>query len=404
MKRLPFLDHARGLIILLVALQHATQTYALYWGGNKFFVSESLAARSSLFDGLFMWTDAFIMQSLFLIAGIFIIPSYERINCVDFWKRKFIRIIAPWAVAVLTLAPMLSFIKHLQSYDPFANYWDYLVHTHFANYIPQAGYWFLSYLTMLSAIALLVYKKLPWLYHQLNALVIRLVRKPWIFVLSLSALFSVLVTLSDVWYGTPYWSSIFSLFVARSNMMYTYVASFFLGVGINGSGILNNDRLLARWAEKWLVWCVGFVILSLIYIYYCANFISAGSITDQLIMARHDGVDYAGMCDLWTHYLPLILPRTLMHGVLIVVQFGALLTSLYHFTNSKTKGFWPKLGMYSYGIYFFHEQICVLVQYGLVGTDYPVIVKWLCAFSLSVIGSSLITRVLRQLPVLNRVF
>lgn len=404
MKRLPFLDHARGLVIALVALQHATQPYGIYWG-DKYFVKDTLQARHAIFDGLFMWSDAFIMQALFFIAGLFVIPSLTRHGMSGFWQRKIIRIIIPWALAVVFLCPLLNFVVHQQQQDPLARYSDYWIHDHFAHSIPQAGYWFLSYLMFLTAGVVALHTIWPRVINALGAAVRWASHRPMTAVLGLGALCAVLISTADLLYGTPYWSRLAGIFTARANMAWSYVLFFTLGVGVRASGLLEDTSTLERFYRSWPQWLAGLTILSISYISYCTHMIEKGAITDAILETFYNPhATSANLQHVLAISLPRILPRTILHGFLVVFEMGTLLAILGRFTNAAPSRFWRSLGACSYGIYFFHEHLCVWVQYALVGAPLPAIAKWITAFIVSLTGAWAFTAAVRRLPVLRRVF
>jgi hypothetical protein len=111
--RVIFLDNLRYLFVFGVVLQHAcsayipmSESYNLSWW--------PVADNGHPFAGwLLAFLDAFLMPSLFFIAGYFAIPSIVKHGIISFIKGKLRRLGIPWLVCILFICPVLPFIYHL---------------------------------------------------------------------------------------------------------------------------------------------------------------------------------------------------------------------------------------------------------------------------------------------------
>lgn len=397
-----YLDHARGFIILVVCLQHALQPYAQMWGGSLYF-HPAIIERDSFFDGIFMLTDSFIMQALFLIAGMFVLPSLNRRGWLSFTKEKVIRLMIPFFVAIYTLAPMLRYFKHIETIDPTTTYLDFWLKISFEN-ISYAGYWFLSFLLWLTFIVAILKALLPFVISWLGKAVGWMAKNPIFGFMIFGGLSATMITIFDMMHGTQFWLTWKSVFLAsRWNMALSYVLFFLIGVGIRESGLLANEEFMEKMRESWGKWVGLTVILGLAYFSYVQIY---DTDTFNLEIARHFyvGGDLEDAWPLIWGYGPGIAVRTVMHGFYCVAVTIAIITTLYKFTNEK-QGLWTSLGACSYGIYFFHEQLVVWMQYWLIDVDLALLLKIIIGFVFSVAGSWLFTdKLMRKVFPFNRAF
>ncbi len=116
--RVAFLDHIRYLMVLLVVVYHAVAAYARvapHWAIHD----TSFAAADTIRELL----DVFMMPVLFFVAGYFALPSLEKKGAWEFLKDKGKRLLVPWALLVLVLAPLALYDRPEQVVRPFRSYW-----------------------------------------------------------------------------------------------------------------------------------------------------------------------------------------------------------------------------------------------------------------------------------------
>jgi len=108
--RLYFLDNLKTFIILLVVFFHSAYAYSIYYSEDWFVVDTQ---KSLFFDVFIMVAFAFLMPVMFFVAGYFGNRSLARKELLPFWRDKFYRIIIPWALGVLILAPARGYMHSL---------------------------------------------------------------------------------------------------------------------------------------------------------------------------------------------------------------------------------------------------------------------------------------------------
>jgi len=104
--RVIFLDNLRFFFVLCVVLQHAGTAYI---GLNWWPVRDDMSLLASCMVSLF---DAFLMPSLFFVAGYFAIPSVRKGGSLLFMRGKLKRLGIPWLVCILTIGPILPLVYH----------------------------------------------------------------------------------------------------------------------------------------------------------------------------------------------------------------------------------------------------------------------------------------------------
>jgi len=109
--RLDWIDNLRWLVIVLVVLVHVCVTYSGL-GGWYYKEETSLDLASVLvFFAFELFSQAFFMGFLFLLAGYFVPAAYDRKGAGRFVLDRLARLGAPAAIFVLVLHPLTELIK-----------------------------------------------------------------------------------------------------------------------------------------------------------------------------------------------------------------------------------------------------------------------------------------------------
>ncbi|MBP6985712.1 MAG: acyltransferase family protein [Alphaproteobacteria bacterium] len=421
--RFHYIDHMRGFIIALVVLQHAVQGYAEQWGGRFWFIE--LPERTRAFDMLFMWTDGFIMQAMFFLAGMFVLPSLNTRGWWSFLKEKFIRLFMPMIVGVAVLVPPLRYFRYEDMEEPGIPYltywWDVYLRP---ENISPAGFWFLAVLLLLTFAICAIDRFIPPLTKSIAHMTAWLAKSPYTGYLVIAVVTALLIGVSDLYWGTPWWTGLghwfssdshswtdtfLKLFSARANMFLSYILFFLLGVGVAKSEILRQTNLMEKASAHWIKWVLWTAFLSVLYAAYNYTYQFTGAFSDELRIYLARGGDLSTAWPLILEITPAILVRTTLHGFLCTAQIFTFLILFYRFTHSpdgsKDYTRWGSLGACSYGIFFLHEPIVVFMQNSLSSYGVSPEIKMSLTFATALTISWLTTAyVLRRAPVLKRVF
>ncbi len=159
--RLTFIDNLRYLMIVLVIVYHTVAAYAIV--APHWIIHDTNAFAADIIRELL---DVFIMPVLFFAAGYFTLRSLEKKGVGEFLKDKGKRLLVPWALAVLIIAPLARYDQSGKPVQPFWNYWLwYLGQFETRLRFTQASegpttqmvYWFLSLLLAFFLVSALVY-------------------------------------------------------------------------------------------------------------------------------------------------------------------------------------------------------------------------------------------------------
>ncbi len=109
--RLDWIDNLRWLVIVLVVLVHVAVTYSGL--GSWYYHEEARldVASQIVFFAFELFSQAFFMGFLFLLAGYFVPAAYDRKGAGRFALDRLVRLGAPTAVFVFVLHPLTEFIK-----------------------------------------------------------------------------------------------------------------------------------------------------------------------------------------------------------------------------------------------------------------------------------------------------
>lgn len=417
-ERFHYLDHMRGFVIALVVLQHAVQGYAEQWGGRMWFID--LPDRSRAFDVMFMWTDAFIMQALFFLAGMFVLPSLYRRGWASFTWEKIHRLFLPMLVGICVLVPPLRYLKYEQTQEPGIGYFDYWWNVFLTpeNYSP-AGFWFIAFLLLFTFLMAFSDLLMPFLTRLIGRITAWLAGKPILGFLIIAMIVSTLIGYSDIRWGTPWWMGLgdlvdvdetswtrafLHLFVARSNMLFSYIFFFILGVGVAQSELLTKTKIMEKGSENLGKWVALTTLLTIAYSWYNQAYIFDGAYSNDVNRYLGMGHSMSEALDLIREVAPGLLIRTTLHGFLCTSQIFTIMIVLYRYTNEDV-GQWASLGVCSYGIFYLHEPIVVWSQYLFIHSAIPNGLKMTLVFTIALgLAWTLTAKVLRKLPVTKTIF
>ena len=150
--RIYWLDNLRTFTVFLVILLHAALVYEKNSIGALFWIVID-PSTNNLPGIVFFILDIFTMPILFFISGFFTPLSLKDKKTWPFLKSKFIRLIIPWAFAVLTLIPLYKIIFLYSRNMPQENWTTYF---HWSNGIwSQNWLWFLPVLFLFNILYLL---------------------------------------------------------------------------------------------------------------------------------------------------------------------------------------------------------------------------------------------------------
>ena len=138
--RILFIDHLRGLMFALMAVDHSLHGYAQYWGRFWFFRDQD---RSIVFDALYMHNNSIIIPMLFFIFGMWVLPSLEQRGILGYFKERLIRLGIPFMIGVPLIVPLLSYPRYEYFTAPGASFFDFWPMIFFTEKLQAGPFWVL---------------------------------------------------------------------------------------------------------------------------------------------------------------------------------------------------------------------------------------------------------------------
>ena len=419
--RVPFLDYLKGFVISLVVLDHSLHAYSLHYAKYWFLPDFD---RSVGFDILHLHNDGFMMPSMFFFAGLVLFASLKRRGLVSFLKERLLRLGIPFIAGVIFVCPFLSYPKYLAQQDSNIGYWDYCTTVYLKlgpDSILQAGpFWFLSYLALLTVIALIIYYTVPRFYTLLRDFCQWVMEKPLPGLLVIALLGILIQGLSDLRWGAhwwihfgrdvpqeawsyPFWDFINHLFYARGARFIFKAYMFFLGLGFGYAGLLHNHYIWQKLANSWAKWAGAALLIGITYISVTLLNFDEVYNNDLRRFLFLQGGDWEDTWPLIVDTVPMILLRTTLLALFIFSQIMAYLALFRRFLNHDSAT-WQSLAMCSYGIYIIHEPFVVASQWYLQGSDVPIAIRFLMVgFGSLFISWFIMKNLLTKMPSLRRI-
>lgn len=390
--RFYFIDYIRTFVVFLVVLDHVAQAYGLR-SGDSWFVKDP--ARADIYDCLHLIVDTFHMAILFLLAGMFVIPSASRRGIANFLKERWLKLGIPFIMGVILLVPPQTYYKYLQSHD-YISYWAYLTDHVFkvdwyassifefdypllTGDLASSAFWFLYFLMLLTLVALFVWKCMPFVIQGLRHFCDWMIRHPLKGYFTVSLISVGLIIIAEFFWGARFSASFWKLFWVRGNLFMLYCLYFSLGIGMQAAGYLDENReWLRKLSNSWFLWMAFTLILAATYVWYCLAFYDEGAFSYDILIHFHRGGTWENVWPVMADAGPLTWIRALLHGFLYNAITITLIAVFYRFLNHENT-FWLSLTAASFGIYIFHEPICVGVVYYLTDSSLPIFIKFLTA-------------------------
>ena len=346
-ERLYFLDNLKWFIIWLMVVFHAAMCYMAYAPDWWYVVDTSQPVFSATV--FICWADIFIMPVMFFASGYFGLMSLSRYPLGRFWGKKGVRIIFPWIVGSMLIAPPVTYIILASRHSPMGFY-EFYTTLFWGPLYEQAQYWYLGALTALYLMLSVAVVLFPSLRTERVG---RVPSKGFFLLLLFIAVGSIGLISSRMHPDT--WSFYAYLLVLQPVRIPLYIAVFFTGA--------------LAWRWKWF---------------------TEGGYTPS---AGSWGLAFAwtGIAYLWQKFcLPsyglepevLVWANALFMGLFALSALFFLLGGFHRFLN-RTNRVLSALSETSYGVYYLHMPVLFCTAWAFVGVALNVYVKYLCVCALS---------------------
>jgi peptidoglycan/LPS O-acetylase OafA/YrhL len=351
------MDNLRTIIILLVVLYHAGGVYSFLF--SSFWIVAD-PATSDLVAVLLTIFDVTVMPTIFLISGYLIPMSLKNQSGWAFLKSRFVRLIVPWMIAVLTLVPLYKVIFLYSRGLPQEHWTTYF---HFSNgWISQSWLWFLPVLFLFNILYLLLAKaniRIPNI--SLKAAILGTVLIGLVYGVGMRSM-----TGYRTWTKTP-------LLDFENERLLVYFMMFLLG-----SLCFRQKVFDGKPQNKTLYIIISSIAWIPILVHQFARMIPF--ITPQ-------GVLFSPFVDTLIWWLTFYLSLLCMVYVLI---------ESFRWYVDRTGAIWNELNRNSYGVYIIHVIVIGVIALLLLNSTMPSLLKYLTLSVSTYAASNLIVSLYRR--------
>ncbi len=382
------MGYLRAFITLLVVAHHAVLAYHPFappmassllaeprWWLVFPIVDEQRWAGFML---LTAFNDMFFMSLMFFLSGVFVWGSLHRKRAAAFLRDRAMRLGVPFVVSIALLAPLAYYPTYLASAGSAAASGGFRAEWLSLGMWPAGPAWFLAVLLAFDAAAVCAFRLVPGLQNALARPVLRYGYRP-------AAAFALLTGVSAIVYvplalafHPLHWTTIGPLAFQTSRLLH-YAVYFTAGIAIGASGVASAVFSPAgRLARRWPFWSLAAVLC--FGLAMSAAVIAATQPGSPYVWGSVAGVTFAISCAASSFALMAVFVRWFHTGVRL-------------FENVRSN---------AYGIYLVHYVAVTWLQFALLGSRMPAVVKGLTVFAGAVAISWAAAAAIRCLPRVGR--
>ncbi len=396
-----YFDYLRAFFVFLVVFDHTIHPYTVYFD-RTWFITE--LDSSYVYDVLHLLCYAIMVPGLFFVSGVFTPHSLKHRGALSYVQERLVRLGIPYVFGLLIFSSFIIFIREVHNGKWEHGFFRFYTEYYFPKNIAATGFWYLSFLFVLT----LSYLLLTRVWKNLEGCLGKLVG--WMTENPLSGYGAIVFTLSasiiimEVPFGTWFWFTGFMpYFGAIGSLMIPYIVLFMLGVGMYAHFGISSQKLASFLHAHHTFILISTAITSLMYVGIALTYASDGAFDIQLPIAGFYGTSTA---ELYTKMLTVPLVNWVRAGLLGCVMFNLLLTSLWSFSRFLNKPI-PMLQEFaatSYGIYLIHESFTLSGHTLMYGSEIPLLFRVITLFVTTVFVSwGLVRYVIWQIPGAHRV-
>lgn len=387
-----WLDYLRGFITVLVVAHHSSLAYTTFAYADPRAYNASThpivdTARSITLDIFEDFNDVFFMSLMFLISGIFVVPSLVRKGHEKFLSDRARRLFIPFLVAVTLIMP-LGYFAAWQFTHHSSDLKAFLVDFIKVEHWPAGPPWFIGILFIFNIIVCLSWRPPAQTPELFQAPMVKpfsaggLLWRAYILTLFLF-LPMVLLFGGSAWIG-------FGPFAIQLSRIFLYFGYFLIGMKLGtdtagrgpGKSLLDETSPLMRHTILWLILCVAAYTTLKLAGPPIGSLNEKGQITE--LQARL-----------------LYRPIWTLSCVASCMAFLSLFHRLFP-EASRPSPPWESLSRNAYGIYLVHYVFVLWIQYLLLPTPLGAIRKFSLTFIGALTASWALTAISRKIPIFKR--
>ncbi|WP_432737559.1 acyltransferase family protein [Maridesulfovibrio sp. FT414] len=357
--RMYFLDNLRAAAIFAVVLLHVSLCYMKFAPSWWFVVDPG---QSIFFTYVVVLADVPVMPIMFFLSGYFALASLQKHGLSGFWAAKFKRIIIPWVLGVLFLAPPAMYMI-LLSRGKAPGYLEFWGGQFWTTMYSQSVFWFLGLLTVFYLILSACYTLFPDLRSPAGRSRIPSPLLPVLFVASCTSLFLFM----NRFYPVDTWVTDYYVLAFQPLRVAVYLLYFWLGI------LAWKRNWFARqgYNPRLLPWLGAIIISAMFYLHFKMQMVPRGG---EILMQLGNALGFN------------------------VLGFSCLMGGVAAFKKYLNSGqpVWRSLAASSYGIYFFHSLTVYYGAYFLLEFNVSPFIKAPLLFACSILICWVLTLALKK--------
>lgn len=347
--RIYYIDNFKSFIIFLVIVLHSSIIYMKDVPEWWYVIDPS---KNSLFSIIVLMLNTFLMPAMFYASGIFTVSSIQKHSKYLFMLNKFKRLIIPWLIGIIFLAPIQIYFYCITRNIKIDSLWQI---SFFFNGYQHCHYWFLSLLFFFFFISVIFFDYLrkiadktcnnPELYFIISNIIIYFL---------MNFLFD-----SEMWIN-------FKILLFQPVKVIIYFNYFLIGMFYKDS-IHIKDLNINTVFKK-----IGIILLfSIVYI-------AAKSSQTQ------------------TNILLKMMSEAISFNILVITIITLLLKIFREYFNNNNK-LLKYFSKNSYGVYYIHQYFVLGTGIILISTNINIFFKWTILIIISFILSNFLTNIFNKI-------
>ncbi len=372
-------------VTLLVLLHHTVLAYCVYGHFNPrhyLWSSAPIVDRQRWigFDIFQDYNDTYFMSLMFLVSGLFVLPSLQRKGTAQYMTDRIWRLGLPFVACVTLIMPLAYYPSFRQTGTDlsFGQFWS----GYFTRYDwPGGPAWFIWFLLFLDLLCSTLIRRYPGLSQKAEALPDLILAYPTRGLLVFFALALTTYLPMEAVAGPSHWFSL-GPFAVQESRVGLYALFFVTGVAAGAAGI--HHRLFRSDGPVGRGW-IGCGLLA------GASF---GLLLMMQLAALHHRVPWSGPA--WQEADPVLF-------VLCCVLSSVALAGLFIRHWQRSNRWIDQLAGNAYGIYLVHYAFLTWAQMALLRFSWGATEKATIVLLVVLAASWALTSLLRLSPLIRRV-
>jgi glucans biosynthesis protein C len=389
-----WLDYLRGFITVLVVAHHSTLAYTTFAHFNPQAYNASThpivdTARAFGLDVFEDFNDVFFMSLMFLISGIFVLPSLARKGSRIFFRDRFRRLFIPLMITITFIMPL----GYLASWNVAHHNWN--LHAFLVDYItvehwPAGPPWFIGILFIFNAFIAGFYLRWRVTLNRWAGYLAEHSSRPLGLFLRAYLLTLILFLPLVLIFGSSAWIGFgpFAFQLCRILLYFGYfVVGMLLGAAGTGEGILGERSALMRYSALWVIGCIlAYTALGIagIYVQALENHHHLNEIQSRLL------------------YRPFWCLSCTLSCMAFLSRFHRRFRKTGSSSLTPPPRAWESLSANAYGIYLIHYVFVLWIQYLLLPASLSAVTKFALTFVGALSLSWIITALVRKIPLVGK--